>query len=146
MHRIEIDDEIYAHLEQNVKGFEQPNDVLRRLLFGEAPNDGDTPRKAPRPSTAIPGKLQTLLENDKVKAGDVLTHTQVRKGRTFTAVIEEDGWIKTEKGRFKDPSPALGAFTGTSVDGWANWIHEPTGKPLRVLRSEIGGTGRRGGN
>lgn len=146
MHRIEIDDEIYAHLERNVKGFEQPNDVLRRLLFGEIPNDVGTSRKTPRQSTAIPGKLRILLENDKVKAGDVLTHTQVRKDRTFTATIEQDGWIKTEKGRFKDPSPALGAFTGTSVDGWANWIHEPTGKPLGALRSEIGDTGRRRGD
>jgi hypothetical protein len=142
---IEIDDEVYARLEENVKGFEQPNDVLRRLLLEETSQEQRMPKAASHASAAIRGKLGILMEDGgEVKAGDTLTYTQVRKGRTFTAVIEPDGWIKTVKGRYKEPSPALSELVGTSIDGWASWIHQPTGKSLRVLRSEMGGTGRGG--
>jgi hypothetical protein len=79
-----------------------------------------------------------------VEPGDNLSHAQVRKGRRFAGTVEADGWIKTELGRYKEPSPALGKLVGTSIDGWAYWIHEPTGKSLRRLRSESGGTGRGG--
>ncbi|MCO8276858.1 hypothetical protein M1L60_40390 [Actinoplanes sp. TRM 88003] len=139
MRRIEIDDEVYAHLENNVKGFEQPNDVLRRLLLDPPPSGAGAVNEAPTAGPRSPGRLRSLLDNGKVAAGDIVRHSQVRKGRTFTAVIEDDGWIKTDKGSYREPSPALGDLVETSIDGWAYWIHEPTKKSLRTLRSEIGG-------
>lgn len=144
MHRIEIDDDVYAELEKNVKGFEQPNDVLRRLLLrtGEA-----TKTSAPVPGRArlsIPGALAPLIAKGLVKPGDTLSHVQVRKGRRFAATVETDGWIGTELSRYKEPSPALGNLVGTSIDGWAYWTHDPSGKTLRQLRNESGGTGRGG--
>lgn len=144
MRRIEIDDEVYAVLEQNVRGFEQPNDVLRRLLLASGPaGEGSTP--TPNSSAAvIPGALAPLLAAGVVRAGDTLSHVQVRKARSFSAVIEADGWIRTEKGRYKEPSPALGELVGTAIDGWARWKHDETMKSLRQLRSEIGGSGRFG--
>lgn len=92
----------------------------------------------------IRGALLTLIEKGVVTAGDDLSHVQVRKGRTFSGKIESDGWIRTELDRYREPSPALGALVGTSIDGWKHWTHEPTGKSLRRLRHEIGGTGRGG--
>lgn len=144
MRRIEIDDDVYAELERNVKGFEQPNDVLRRLLLkNNQLKVVSTPVSSPA-APSIPGALAHLLAHGLVKAGDTLRHVQVRKGRRFAATIEPDGWIRTDIGRYKEPSPALGKLVGTSIDGWAYWIHDPTGKSLRRLRSESGETGRGG--
>lgn len=144
MRRIEIDDDVYAELERNVKGFEQPNDVLRRLLLGEG-RAASKSATAPSPAApSIPGALSDLLGKGLIEVGDTLSHVQVRKGRRFAATVEPDGWIKTEAGRYKEPSPALSKLVGTSIDGWANWTHDPTGKSLRRLRAEGGGTGRGG--
>lgn len=141
MRRIEIDDDVYAELERNVKGFEQPNDVLRRLLLKNAqPTAGSTGVPSPA-APSIPGALTPLIDQGFVKPGDTLSHVQVRKGRHFAATVEPDGWIRTEMGRYKEPSPALGKLVGTSIDGWAYWIHGPTGKSLRRLRAESGATG-----
>ncbi|MFC4068194.1 restriction system modified-DNA reader domain-containing protein [Actinoplanes subglobosus] len=138
MRRIEVDDDVYAHLERHVRGFEQPNDVLRRLLFEQPQAPATSSSPGTTSTTVIRGKLKPLLEQgETLKAGDTLTHTQVRKGRTFTATVEPDGWIKTDKGRYREPSPALSELVGTAIDGWAYWIHETSGKSLRTLRSEI---------
>lgn len=144
MRRIEIDDEVYAELERNVKGFEQPNDVLRRLLLGTS-NVAKSSTRVPSPvAVSIPGALAPLIAKGFVKAGDTLSHVQVRKGRRFAGVVEADGWIRTDKGRYKEPSPALGELVGTSIDGWAYWTHDPTRRTLRQLRTDSGGTGRGG--
>ncbi|MFG1660683.1 hypothetical protein ACGFIY_29515 [Micromonospora chersina] len=144
MRRIEIDDDVYAELERNVKGFEQPNDVLRRLLLKNAqPTTGSGAVPSPA-APSIPGALTLLIDQGFVKPGDTLSHVQVRKGRRFAATVEPDGWIRTDIGRYKEPSPALGKLVGTSIDGWAYWIHDPTGKSLRRLRAESGATGRGG--
>ncbi|WP_144081705.1 hypothetical protein [Micromonospora wenchangensis] len=144
MRRIEIDDDVYAELERNVKGFEQPNDVLRRMLLEKGHSTAGSPAVPSPAAPSIPGALTALIEKGFVKAGDALSHVQVRKGRRFAATVEADGWIRTELGRYKEPSPALGKLVGTSIDGWAYWIHDPTGKSLRQLRAESGATGRGG--
>ncbi|WP_329101714.1 hypothetical protein OG792_21835 [Micromonospora sp. NBC_01699] len=145
MRRIEIDDEVYSHLEARVQGFEQPNDVLRRLLLTPGTvTKSVSPSAGRQPMSSIPGALAELIAKGPVKPGDALAHVQARKGRSFTAVVEADGWIKTDLDRYKDPSPALGKLVGTAIDGWANWTHQPSGKTLRQLRAESGGAGRGG--
>ncbi|WP_422753089.1 hypothetical protein [Micromonospora sp. WMMD708] len=68
----------------------------------------------------LAGALTVLIENGFLKPGDALIHCQVRKGRRFAATVEVDGWIRTELGQYKEPSPALGMLVGTSIDGWAH--------------------------
>ena len=147
MRRIEIDDEVYAEMENLVRGFEQPNDVLRRVLLtatavllkapaAEAPSIG-------RPtSTSLPGALVSLIANGSMAPRDTLSYVQVRKGRSFKGVVEADGWIRTDLKRYKSPSTALGDLVGTSVNGWANWTHDRSGKTLGQLRQDNGGRGR----
>jgi len=130
--RIEVDEEVYAVLERNVKGFEQPNDVLRRLLLPAAGQP--MPSVSPRLER---GALGRLLEAGLVAAGDTLTHVQARKKLTHHGVIEPDGYVKTARGTYREPSPALRELVGTSIDGWRNWVHDKTGKTLRQLRDEL---------
>lgn len=139
MLKIEIDDDVYEALGKLVRGFELPNDVLRRILNLPPPND-----EVPNVIGSKAGALGWLIEKGVIKPGDELTHIQVRRGRTFVLTVEADGWIRTELGRSATPSKALGGLVGTSVDGWAHLTHAPSGKTLRVLRFENGGgTGRR---
>jgi hypothetical protein len=132
MHRIEIDEDVYRFLEQHVKGFEQPNDVLRRLLLRDA-----APVEIPQPKpTALPGRLLPLIEAGLIKAGDALEHRQVRKGGEFGAVVDDQGWVMTDRGAYREPSPALRDLVGSQIDGWLHWRHAPSGKTLRALRHE----------
>lgn len=132
MRRIEIDDEVYAELERNVKGFEQPNDVLHRLLLGEdrRPSGADMPE-------GRRGKLLPLIEAGLVGPDDDLKHEQTRKGKVFAATVMESGGLRTDKGVYQAPSPALADLVGNQIDGWANWLHTPSGKTLRQLRSQL---------
>lgn len=125
--QIDVDDEVYAVLEREARAFvdKTPNDVLRRLLLG----------KAPEPAPGKPGDLMPLLQGGRLQAGDKLVHHQPRKGRTFTAVVTADGYIELEDGgRFASPSPALSACVGTQINGWGQWTVERTGKPLQSHR------------
>jgi hypothetical protein len=130
MHRIEIDDEVYAELERNVKGFEQPNDVLRRLLL-----KGMSPTAKVDPTAGQKGRLFPLIEAGFIKPGDELRHEKTRKGTVYDGTVTETGWVSTAKGLYQAPSPALAALTGSQIDGWANWIYVPSGKSLRQIRS-----------
>jgi hypothetical protein len=127
-------------LEKVVRGFEQPNDILRRVLL-KAPR-AELPSVGRRMSTSIPGALVSLIAKGFLKPGDTLSHVQVRKGRSFVGVVEADGWVRTDIKRYKEPSPALGDLVGTSIDGWAYWTHDRSGKTLRQLRQDSGGKGR----
>lgn len=126
-HNVEVDDEVYTALARAARPFVEtsPNDVLRRLLLGEA--HGEEPRK--------PGDLMPLLDGGRLRAGDRLVHHQPRRNRTFTAEVTEDGYIKLENGtEFAKPSPALRACVGSEVNGWAQWKVQRTGHPLQELR------------
>lgn len=141
MYDISIDEEVYRELERHVRGFEQPNDVLRRLLLpgrdAAAENAGGAVYAAPkrRPRS---GRLLPLLEDGLIQPGDRLVHTQVRKGVTFQGVVDGDGWITVDNKVFRAPSTALGSAVGSSIDGWVNWVHEPSGKTLRELWEATG--------
>jgi len=138
MRRIDIDDDVYAWLGARVRGFETPNDVLRREVLGAAP----APAPAPPPPPARRGALYDLIEQGYVKAGDELVCHRTRSGKTFRGTITEDGFIETELGTFAKPSPALKAFVGSEIDGWASWMHQPSHARLRDLRAQAGGSGR----
>lgn len=127
-HKIEIDDEVYGELERHVRGFENPNDVLRRLLLGDK-----KPITHPLTTRKL-GKLHMLLEAGLIHVNDSLTHHQPRKHRTFTATVEDHGWIRTEKDLYDNPSRALADLVGSQIDGWANWVHGPSGRTLGQLR------------
>ena len=133
MRRIEIDEEVYAELERHVQGFEQPNDVLRRLLLNDAPV-----ASRPRVKPVVVGKLLPLLEAGLIRDGDLLVHERPRKGDRFEATISKSGWIKVGGTLYQSPSPALANLVGTQIDGWANWTHQRSGKTLRELRFELG--------
>ncbi len=133
MHRIEIDDDVYAELGRHVKGFEQPNDVLRRMLLAEAAAEAPSRTEL----AGRKGKLLPLLEGGLIKPGDKLRHVQTRKGNIFEATVTASGEIVTTKGTYPAPSPALVDFVGSQIDGWANWLHLPSGKSLRQLRSTL---------
>lgn len=133
-HRIEIDDEVYAELERHVKGFEQPNDVLRRLLLKDAPA---------HPLAVVPsrkGKLLPLLQAEVIAVGDLLVHERKRKGDRFEATVAEHGWLSVNGRPYQSPSPALGDLVGTQIDGWHNWTHVKSAKTLRELREQAGPT------
>ncbi|RBO91422.1 restriction system modified-DNA reader domain-containing protein [Nocardia puris] len=128
-HQIEVDDDVYEALVRLRSGFELPNDVLRRVLLEQAepvPPAPTVPRRV--------GRLMPLLRAGLVQGGDELRHERVRKGQIFTGEVTVTGYIKTERGRYSTPSPALKDLVGTEIDGWQNWLHVRSGKSLRELR------------
>lgn len=132
MHKIEIDDDVFRHLQTHAEPFvDTANSVLRRLLFaGTAP-------EAPsgRTRATAPGDLALLLKEDLLVAGDELNHSQPRKGLVHKATVREDGWIVLPTGEaFAKPSPALKACVGSEINGWGNWHVTRTGERLQDLR------------
>ncbi|MFI6267784.1 restriction system modified-DNA reader domain-containing protein [Micromonospora zamorensis] len=133
MHRIEVDDQVYALLQQHAKPFvDRENDVLRRLLgldlgFERAKEDR-------RPD----GDLMGLIEAELLIPGDELIHVQTRKRRTHRAVVTTDGHLRLPDGStYAKPSPALKACVGHDINGWGQWTHVRSGKPLQVLREKL---------
>ncbi|MEU2159466.1 hypothetical protein ABZ532_31605 [Streptomyces sp. NPDC019396] len=131
MRKIEIDDEVFAYLQRHSEPLvDTPNDVLRRELFGEG-------RAASEHETRRPGALMFIIEAELVSPGDKLRHHQPRRRQTHDAVITADGWVELPDGRaFPQPSPALKAQTGSSINGWGQYTHVPSGRRLQELREE----------
>lgn len=132
MQRIEVDEEVYAELERHVQGFEQPNDVLRRLLLKGVPPMTKTPV---RPIAT--GRLLPLIEAGLIKGGDVLVHERPRKGDRFEARVTDSGWLEAEGVLYQFPSAALGNLVRSQINGWLNWTHQRSGKTLRELQHEL---------
>lgn len=132
MRAIEVDDEVFGYLQSRSEPLvDTPNDVLRRELLGSAqPSAGTTRRRRL-------GSLAPLIEAALVSAGDALEHHQSRLRRTHRAVVTADGWIEIPDGQaFPQPSPALKAQTGTSINGWGQYTHVRSGRRLQDLREE----------
>ncbi|MGW6425795.1 restriction system modified-DNA reader domain-containing protein [Nocardia sp. NPDC055053] len=134
-HEIRVDDDVYRALVRNRQGFEQPNDVLRRLLLGgESPRGAvdDRAERGPRI-----GRLSALVDAGLIDIGDQLRHERVRKGQVLVGEVVEGGSIRTVNGVYSAPSPALKSLVGTDIDGWHNWVHVRSGKSLRELRASL---------
>lgn len=82
--------------------------------------------------------LSDLIDGGLVAPQDLLRFRAVRSGAEVTGTVTVDGTIETSAGRFHAPSPALRALVGYEINGWENWIHVRTGKPLSRLRHELG--------
>lgn len=148
MVQIEIDEELYGFIEREARFDEgTPNEVLRRLVMGEGPDvkkpvTGRVLTKHPTgralTKKRLPGGLIKLVRQEVIQPGDQLAHTRKRSGETFTATVDEHGWVVLPEGeRYQAPSPALRACVGSEVDGWAYWTHVRSGKTLRQLRQDL---------
>lgn len=135
MHRIEIDDEVYALLQRHARPFvDRENDVLRRLLQLDAGTG--TVTAGARGS----GDLADLIEAELLKPGDELEHVQTRKRLTHRAVVTADGKIRLPDGStYAKPSPALKACVGHDINGWGQWTHVRSRRTLQALREELRG-------
>ena len=124
MRNIDVDDEVYAWLEQQVIGFgDDPNSVLRRLagLDATAPPQVGS-RVEDQTDEHKNGKLLPLIEAGRLRAGDMLVWRRPRKNETFRATVTERGCIRLEDGRvFTDPSPAAVALVCHQSNGWVTW-------------------------
>jgi len=133
MPKIDVDDDVFAQLQDRARPLvDTASDVIRRLLNTDSPSVAE-----PKTATAdrTPGRLRKLVQADLLREGDRLTHTRKRTGETFQALVTREGCLLLPSGSlFKEPSPALREFTGSQIDGWANWTHERTGRTLRDLR------------
>ncbi|MGC5343982.1 DUF4357 domain-containing protein [Streptomyces sp. DT24] len=132
MRIIEVDEEVFSYLQSRSEPLvDTPNDVLRRELLGKS---GEAVSRA---TGRRDGSLTPLIEAGLVSAGDTLQHHQSRLKRTHTATVTADGWIEIPDGRaFPQPSPALKAQTGSSINGWGQYTHVPSGRRLQELREE----------
>lgn len=130
---VTLDQDVYCELGKHVRGFETPNEVLRRILFGE---QNSTTTGAVSPARR-PGGLTKLINAGLIKPGDKFIHRQKRKGETHEATVEADGWLMTRLDSYSAPSPALAALVGTSISGPDFWIHEPTGKTINQLKAQL---------
>lgn len=132
LRKIDVDDDVFAFLQRHsVPLVDTPNDVLRRLLLN------DELAAVAAEGTRRAGALLPLLEFGLVRSGDTLRHHQPRLNRTHEATITADGWVELPDGRvYAQPSPALKAQTGSDINGWGQYIHVPTGRPLQELRKE----------
>lgn len=136
MVKIEVDAQVYAHLEANARGFETPNEVLKRLLPVGLPATplASTPLSLERTRR---GKLMPLIEAGWLAEGHELECKRERKGDLLKGTVTGDGCIQTELGIYESPSPALRDLVGHQIDGWANWYHPKSGSRLRDLRARV---------
>ncbi|GAB3179058.1 DUF4357 domain-containing protein [Streptomyces incanus] len=127
LRKIDVDDEVYAHLEQAATPLvDTPNSVLRRLLG----LDHDT--SIPKPGQISP--LANLVASGRLLAGQRLTWHRRNHKRTHLAVVTKDGRLRLENGTtHKSPSGACGAISGIAINGWSAW-HTEDGTPLQALR------------
>lgn len=139
MHRIEVDDDVFAQLQQLAEPFvDTPNTVIRRLLAQSVPPDGgSTPPPLPMPRKRYrnrrTGELMPFLTSGVLRTDDTLFYAK-RNGEFHRGVVTNDGWIEVDGQTYSSPSGALKASVGYDVNGWQLWVHERTGKPLASFR------------
>src|SRR5438270_636737 len=97
MPAIEIDDEVFAQLQNRARPFiDTPNDVIRRLL-AEVEAVAPSASATPIPTTTTPrdvppmGRLHKLIDDGSVRPGDQVRHRRKRTGEVFEATITEGG-------------------------------------------------------
>jgi len=142
MHKIEIDDEIFALLQQLAVPFvDTPNSVLRKeLLIAHQDSQSDKPG----PNEAAPtqftpglhnrtGELMPFITSGKIRPDDILIYTK-RNGESYRGTVTNDGWIRTNGNTYASPSGALKACLGHDVNGWKTWTHQRTNQLLDTFR------------
>ncbi|MFC5265875.1 hypothetical protein ACFPJ1_27495 [Kribbella qitaiheensis] len=131
MHKIDVDDEVFAFLQREAEPFvDTPNDVLRRRLLQGAAQPHQ-PRAKRRK-----GPLASLIEAGYVSPGDRLVHRQKRKGNVHHGEILEDGWVRANGKDYDSLSPSLGESVGHQINGWL-WVHERSGSRLYDMRERL---------
>ena len=65
--------------------------------------------------TTLKANNLKVLEDGLIQPDDKLVYTQVRKGASYEAVVDGDGWIVVGNQPFRTPSPALGSVVGTQI-------------------------------
>lgn len=139
MHKIEVDDEVFALLQQLAVPFvDTPNSVLRRELLGS--KQGKSSRMSTSnlsvPATRLhsrTGELMPFITSGKIEPDDILIYTK-RNGESFRATVTNDGWISVNGNTFSSPSGALKACVGHDVNGWKTWTHQRTNQLLDTFR------------
>lgn len=142
MHKIEVDDEVFALLQQLAVPFvDTPNSVLRRELLATkkdqqsgkvAPTDPPRPKPVPKLHNRT-GELMPFITSGKIQVDDVLIHTR-RNGESYQGIVTNDGWIKINGNTYASPSGALKSCLGHDVNGWKNWTHQRTNQLLDAFR------------
>ncbi|MFI6171407.1 hypothetical protein ACIBCN_31845 [Nocardia sp. NPDC051052] len=135
-HELVVDNEVFEALVAARRGFESANDVLRRLLLDSSRSTGPT-KNVTNSEQPRAGQLAALLERGLIESGDDLRHERVRSGQVFVAEVLDGGLLRTDKGVYGAPSPALKALVGSDINGWQNWIHTRSGKTLSQLRDSL---------
>jgi hypothetical protein len=131
MHKIEVDDEIFALLQREAEPFvDTPNDVLRRRLLA---NDS---RTRPSQRQRRKGPLAGLIAAGYVAGGDEISFHEKRKGQTHLGEILPDGWVRANGKDYDRMSPSLGESVGYQINGWF-WLHKASGRTLREMREEL---------
>ena len=138
---IDIDDDVFAELQQRARPFlDTPSDVIRALIKASTKLAAGDPTVTPSGRPGVPGKvkigkLDGLIDNGLIAPGDSLIHERKRSGEVFEATVSKRGCIVLPDDRwFREPSPALREYTRSQIDGWANWTHVQSGRTLRDLR------------
>ncbi|KHJ74585.1 MULTISPECIES: hypothetical protein [Rhodococcus] len=141
MHKIEVDDEVFALLQQLAVPFvDTPNSVLRRELLGPErgkPSENSASKSADlSPAARLhsrTGELMPFITSGRIEPDDILIYTK-RNGESFRATVTNDGWIKINGNTYFSPSGALKACVGHDVNGWKTWTHERTNQLLDTFR------------
>jgi len=83
--------------------------------------------------------MKTLITKGLLSSGQVLVWKRRVLNSTFTAVVQSDGSLKTEDGKFHNsPSGAAKHLNGGKpVDGWMAWKVKDSGKSLADLRTSV---------
>lgn len=123
MQQISIDNDVFKIIRDNLVSFDEtPNDVLRRLLGLDKSTTITRLSENPTESAAIPfnrDEREGLYTN-----GVSLPYgLKLRKylHRTLHEAEVRDGYILYSGKRFKSPSAAGNAASGSSVNGWIFW-------------------------
>lgn len=137
---VEIDNDLAALLEQDMRLDETHGDVVNRLLrqaLDDRSRRGLQPTPPPRTRTVVAGQLSDLLHAGLVNADDAVEFTERRRGVIHKGRVTADGFIATEGQPPAAPSGALGYLVGYSINGWKSWVHVLSGKTLSALRDGL---------
>jgi site-specific DNA-methyltransferase (adenine-specific) len=88
------------------------------------------------------GPLAALMRAGLLKSGDRLYFQQPRADRTAYATVRADGSLTVDglPHRYRSPSQAASAVTGSVINGWTLWHRVGDDRRLDSLRDELGRT------